>query len=70
MAVLEIRTSGKYYMLLGERRVSVSARHERSRVGSCASVVQNFPRSDQLSTTVHKYYFRYAERDVEDATNT
>ena len=24
-------------MLLGERRVSVSARHERSRVGSCAS---------------------------------
>jgi hypothetical protein len=28
-------------MLLGERRVSVSARHERSRVGSCASIVQN-----------------------------
>ena len=31
-------------MLLGERRVSVSARHERSRVvGSCASIVQNSP---------------------------
>ena len=28
------------------------------------------PRSDQLSTTGHKYYFCYAERDVDDATNT
>jgi len=54
-------------MLLGERRVSVSARDERSRVGSCASY--DFPRSDQLSTTGHKYYF-YAERDVDTATNT
>jgi hypothetical protein len=55
-------------MLLGERRVSVSARRERSRVGSCASM-QNFP-PDQVSTTGHKYYFCCAERDVDDATNT